>query len=484
MELPSLGGAGGRVARNALFMLGQNVLVTVISIFVTAIIARHLGKTEFGIFNFSFSFVNLFLILSALGLRAVTVRSVAQKKEAVSEYVGLIFALRLMLATVAIPVLLGISYFINRDALVFTCVAVASLSLIFNAVSTTLRDVFQGFEKLSYEAGTAVVIRVFTGVGTILVFALGGGLVSVVTVYMLGSAAGSLVPYFGFRKHGIRIQPWIRKSEALAEMRKALPFALSGVVVLFMSKINPVLLGAFSTQEMVGIYSAAAVIMVVLQTIPDSIATSLYPTVARGHSDGSIRLPPILQRVFFYMSYLSVPIAIGGYIAAPSLIPAIFGKQFVESVPVFQVLILTLPLDFLSLPANYVLGAIHRQRNVVAVYVTAALVNIALNALLVPRMGAVGSAYASLSSSVLACSVSCYVLSRHYRWWVGISRYARLALANAVMGLVILPVRHEHPLWIVLGGMAAYAVATVTFRILTWSQILGFTRQSMGLGFL
>src|SRR5262245_9519747 len=88
------------VVRNSLFMLGQNAFVTVASLFITAVIARHLGKTEFGIFNYSFSFVSLFFVFSALGLRSVTVRSVAQKREGLPKYLGLIFSLRFILGVI------------------------------------------------------------------------------------------------------------------------------------------------------------------------------------------------------------------------------------------------------------------------------------------------------------------------------------------------------------------------------------------------
>src|SRR4029079_10955418 len=111
-----------------------------------------------------------------------------------------------------------------------------------------------------------------------------------------------------------------------------------------------------------------------------------------------------LKRTSFYLLYLGLPIGIGGFVAAGSIIPTIFGSNYLDSVPVFRALILTAPIEFLTLPVIYVLGAIHRQRNVVMISSAMAVFNVGINVILIPRFGALGAAYSALCTSFIFCA--------------------------------------------------------------------------------
>ncbi|MFH1261858.1 MAG: flippase [Pseudomonadota bacterium] len=472
--------AGRRVVKNSLFMFGQNALVTAASVFITALIARHLGKAEYGIFNYCFSFVSLFYILSALGLRSVTVRAVAQKGGALERYVGLVISLRMLLAAVAVPILLVISELLHTDRRILFGVGIVAWTVLSNAFSMSLRDILQGFEKMSYEAASALVVRAFTLIGSLAVILLGGGLYPLIWIYALGSLASCAVPMFGFRRRKLSIAPRWDNFEALAELRKGLPFALNGMLAIFIGKINPILLGNLSTPEMVGVFYAAISFYTIFQTIPDAIATSLFPTVSRGYTDPSVRVAPILQRVFFYCLLLSLPISIGGMLCANPIIRLVFGSRFLEAIPVFQVLMIALPFEFLSLPSNYVLGAIHRQNAVLVLSVGAAVVNVTSCFLLVPRYGAIGTATAVVITGSLYAIGSILTLSRSYPLRSEGARYIKLLVCLGGMAAALYPVRHASPFVSVPLGAAIYGLMLLATRLLSIEQAIDFARQALG----
>jgi O-antigen/teichoic acid export membrane protein len=65
------------VLRNSLFLTVQPVLMNVVSVFVTGYMARVLGPSDFGMFNFVLSFTMLFYPIAILGLNRVSVREMA-----------------------------------------------------------------------------------------------------------------------------------------------------------------------------------------------------------------------------------------------------------------------------------------------------------------------------------------------------------------------------------------------------------------------
>ncbi|MFH1017352.1 MAG: flippase [Pseudomonadota bacterium] len=468
------------VVRNSLFLFGQNALVTVASVVITAIIARRLGKTDYGTFTYAFAFANLFFVFASMGLRPVTVRAIAQTPDRLVPYLGMMFPLRLVLGLVATAVLLLLSRLLHQDRMVILTVAIASGTVLFNSVSSIFRDVFQGFENLSVEAVTAVLVRAFTFLGALLAIALGGGLLSLAWVYAAGGGIGCLYPYIVLRKQHIAVRPRVNASEALGELRKGLPFALASILAIFTSRINPILLGTLSTQAMVGVYAAAMSITSVLQAVPDAIATSLFPTVARGYRTQASKTSHLLQRAFFYLALLGLPIAVGGFLCSDVIIGTIFGHKFVETPPVFRLLILSVPLEFLMLPANFVLGAMHLQKAVLIRTAIGAALNVFLSFLLIPRYGAVGSAWALLATYFFCCIASLAILARHIRVFAEPARYARLAAANLVFGLILFSMRQFNPFLVIPAGALLYLGLTLVFRLMSFRQMSDFLRQSLG----
>lgn len=466
--------------QNTLFLVGRHIIVMLVTIFITAVIARYLGKSLYGVFTYSFAFVNAFLAVSAFGLRSVAVRTIAQDRERASRYAGLMLSLRFMISFIVVAALLILSYFLHEDPLVRLTVGIASGTLVFTSLSTTLWDVFQGFEQLQYEAVSAIGIRLFTLFGALGVIWLNWNVVGLVSVYTAGAFVGFLIPLFFMVKQKLFIRPWFDTKAAFSELRKGVLFAANSFVGVLLTRINPILLGHLSTHAMVGIYTASSNLLLNLAFIPDAIATALFPTVARGFKESSIHVRPLLQKTFFYVLLVGLPIGVGGTICAESIVLFIFGPAFRETVPVFQLLVFTTPLRFLFLPAAYLLGAIDRQRDALIVSSIGAAFNLAGNFFLIPEFGAVGSAWAAVASRFFVCVGCLYFLSRYYSFFSSFSVYLRLVVANVAMAIVIFPLRTQNPIAVVPLGILVYVMAAVGLRLVTWKQIVRFARQSLG----
>lgn len=469
-----------RVIRNSLLMFGQNVVVYGLTLFVAGVMARRLGQEHFGIFNYSFVFADIFFVFATLGLRSVTVREVAQSKGSIQNYIEMAFTLRFLLGLIAWLILVGVAWIMHRDSLVFICLAIASVSVVLNSVSTFMRDVFQGMERMEVEASTQIAIRFFTLIGVITAFHCGGGLLSVVAIYTAGSIVGVAIPFAALRRAGIPLRFRLSLPDTKKELRKGLPFAVNSWIGLFRSKVNPILLGQMGTQAMVGVFTAGKTLLYPMYVIPDSISTALYPTIAREWRNPSAKVELLLQRLYFYITLLGLPIGIGGFICAEQVIGLIFGPGYPEAARVFKILVLIMPLEFLTLPATYALGAIHQQRKVVITTVSAAIVNVLLNILLIPAYGAIGSAFAGVAVSVLYFAMSQYFLSRHFHTFGDSPRYFRLILATVLMAAVVYPLRNSNPAISILSGMAVYACLVLGLRVLTLRQARDFIQQAMG----
>jgi O-antigen/teichoic acid export membrane protein len=93
--------------------------------------------------------------------------------------------------------------------------------------------------------------------------------------------------------------------------------------------------------------------------------------------------------------------AVGGWFAAPFLVPAIYGSAFTSAVPVCQVRLVSLAPHFVNSFTANVLLAWSRIREVLAVQLVLTIVNVVVNLLVVPRYGIMGAAATTVATETL-----------------------------------------------------------------------------------
>jgi len=93
------------VVKNSILLIVSPLILNFISIFVNGLIARKLGKADFGQFVFALTFVTMFGSITNLGLRAITIREIAEDVQHISTFVGKMLVLRCLLAFAAMVLL-------------------------------------------------------------------------------------------------------------------------------------------------------------------------------------------------------------------------------------------------------------------------------------------------------------------------------------------------------------------------------------------
>jgi O-antigen/teichoic acid export membrane protein len=176
---------------------------------------------------------------------------------------------------------------------------------------------------------------------------------------------------------------------------------------------------------------------------------------------------------------LSLPAAIGLLVSAASLLEFLqYGNQFRSSVPLIMILALHVPLVGLDMVLANALNATDGQRAWALVGVSAALINPALNLLLIPlavsgfENGAIGAASATVVTELFIMTVGLRmtkgaVLNRRDFVFV-----AKILLACGLMAAVVIGV--EPSLGLPAGafvGLLTYVAASKQLRVLSCEDV-------------
>jgi O-antigen/teichoic acid export membrane protein len=170
---------------------------------------------------------------------------------------------------------------------------------------------------------------------------------------------------------------------------------LAAVSTFFFTNIAVILLNQFRPVAEAGFFQLAMQLTLAMQVVPMAIAVVAFTIVTRDGADGAWREHRML--ILQTMLYAAVAAAVA-YAAAPLVVPLLAGRAFEPAVGIFRIVALSIfgmSLAAVMAPQWIARGYFLR---VAILYLSAALVGVAGNYLLIPRYGMAAAAWVMVAS--------------------------------------------------------------------------------------
>lgn len=363
-----------------------------------------IGIEEYG--QFSFALAISFIVIQPtleLGLDLVVAKWVSRGR---SEVFKKAFLLRMTAAALAAILSLTLPFFISVDSLLlllmFAYLLLSSLQNLLFALYRGLEDMRRESLILPLEKCSAVIL--------LLLLPLFG-----IRHASLGAAALLLSVFFGgsilvlSSKHDVAralsAPPHPSGPQASTLLREGLALGAVTFLWLVYFRIDSVMLGVMRGDFEVGIYNVAYKILEGLLFIPSTIMIVFFPKLAKRE-----QFDETFGQLLLLLGALGLAISTFLYLASASLIRIIFGPQFSASAPVLQTLALVLLPVFFGHLTTQSLVALDLSQRYLIVASLGALLNVLLNLLLIPSLGAVGAAWATVGTEAFVTLLCVYFL--------------------------------------------------------------------------
>lgn len=214
----------------------------------------------------------------------------------------------------------------------------------------------------------------------------------------------------------------------------------------------------------VGIYSIGYSLAMQLNVfINATLSEAFTPVVMRAYeTGGSEAVRALKDRVLRPMTYAVVAIIAMLLVSGEDLMVALAGRDKAASGEVFIVVGITVSAYALFAIANYGLQLKKRTMQVLLITLVAALLNVALNFILIPRMGYMGAAWAT-AAAYAALTIAQFMVCPG-----GLARLpnARAALVSLLCATVLVVVALESDLFGMQGAWSRLGVAGLLFLAL------------------
>ena len=199
---------------------------------------------------------------------------------------------------------------------------------------------------------------------------------------------------------------------SLSILRRAFPIFLTTVSVAVFGNADVILLGWMKESMEVGYYNAALKVLIIGKSIRITLGPFIFPKVVKVLSISKERSQNFLKIIQVYATAVAIAIAYSGFLYASQIIKLIFGSQYINSAPIFAILIWVAFFDIIGIVYTYFVFSIN-QKLYAKIIIASSVINIILNTILIRTMGAIGSAISYVISSAMI-AIICYIVMYHH----------------------------------------------------------------------
>lgn len=487
-----------RALRGSLFVFITSLITAFIGYFTRIVLARGLTVEDYGLFFAVFSFVSFLLFFRDLGLGSALVKHLAEfkAKKQFNEIKTGIFAVLISLFVLSaifgivlylLAPLLSQNYFKDERAAVIIYFFIAYI--LFSALFMFLGNIFQGFQKiktfsLMEPIRCAIVLLVI-----FLFLKWDYGIIAPVIAYTISWLTVFLVflPFawhaFSFLKYKIQNMRQITKQLYVFGMAVAL--AQIGAKVI--ARIDTLMLTYFTSLTDVGIYNVVQPTALLFLFFSGSITPALYPLVSElWAKKDKKRLTEGIRLLHKYSFIITMPALLSVLVFSSLFLKITFGEEYVVGSFALQILLVGIIFLLVATVNNTVLSAIGKPSAVTKSFIIIAVINGALNLILIPLWGMNGASISTSISYLLLLIISTKYIAKYVQLKIPVTAWIKTLfigviftlIAFALKGILKMNVWAELTITIMAAGLT-YAILAYWMKLIDMAELKTYLKKAI-----
>lgn len=420
------------IKKNLGFQTAYQILNTCLPLITAPYLARVLGASQLGVFSYTSSIVAYFTLVAMLGTVNYGTRSIATVKGSREERSRIFWGIYLFQMLVSfIALILYIGYLLmvcNDNRIVATIQIISIIDCFFN-----INWLFFGIENFKLTVTRNIVIKLVTVVAILLFVKHPGDLWKYTTIMLAGTLISDGVLWF-YLPTVVDFKP-VKPKEIVKHIG---PNIILFVPLLAMSvyhTMDKTMLGILSTYEESGFYYNADKVINIPVNILGGIGTVMLPRMTSLISVGNKREGDKLFLLSLEgVTAVSVAIAVGIAAVSTEFVPLFFGEGYDTCIMLIIVLAPVLIIKGFSLTArNQYLIPYKLEYVFIQSVIIGAIVNVCFNAILIPKLGAMGAVIGTFLAEFSACALQFAILRRY----VSVQKAIRNCIGYIVIGIIM-----------------------------------------------
>ncbi|MDT2753534.1 oligosaccharide flippase family protein [Enterococcus pseudoavium] len=444
-------------------------LVKIILPIVTIpIVSNALGPYGIGVYNYTNSIAQYFVLIAGLGVGVYGNREIARIRdddEKLSQKFWELFSMSFLISFISLILYLVVVSF-SKERFYFYLQAIVIVAAVFD-ISWFFMGI-EDFKKTSLSS-------------------LAAQLISFLAILFFVKEKSDLWIYILIQSMNILISQgfmWIFIWEKITFVRikirdmaqhilPSLQYFIPKVAIILYTNLNKTLLGWLDTKDAVGFFSNTLLMNGILVTLVTTLDMVLLPKfsnlVAKGHVQEILKT---MKKTITLQLFFTIPMMFGILIVTPKLVPWFFGPEFlllIKTIPMVSPLIIIMPLG-MAVGRQYLV-----PMNRITVYnkavIYGAIVSVIANLILIPYIGIYGAIIATLLAETFVTLTRFFAFKKETNISLGYKNIILCVLAGIIMYVVTSyvtnPLSSSMITTVIQGilGVVIYMIATMVFKV-------------------
>lgn len=407
-----------RVLKNASWIIGIQVVKSLLGLVISMLTARFLGPSNFGLINYAASIVAFVSPIMYLGLTGVLVQEIVNRPESEGKILGTAISLSFFSSLLCIG---GVIAFVNiankgeRDTII-VC-ALYSILLIFQSLEMIVYW-FQAKLLSKYSSLVSLIAYLIVSAYKIFLLAAKKSIywfaVSNALDYMI-IAVCLLIVYRKLGGQKLRFS----FADAKRMLSKSRYYIVSNMMIAIFAQTDRIMLKLMIDDAATGYYSAAVTCAGMTGFIFSAIIDSFRPMIFDNKKTDERQYENNICRLYSIIIYLSLLQSVVITVFSKLIIHILYGSAYDPSINALRLIVWYTTFSYLGSVRNIWILAEDKQKYLWVINLSGAAANITLNYFLIPVMGIMGAALASLITQIFT---------------------------NVIIGFIIKPIRYNNTL--------------------------------------
>lgn len=410
MKKPQISEKKKRALTNIAWAISGKIVSLTGVLVVGIIVARYLGKEQYGIMNYVISFVAIFQVFADFGLDFIQIREESKHPAHKDKIIGTTFTLKLFFAILTLLAILIITTLSEHDGRIRCYIMIYALSVILNT-SWVSRNHFTSIVWNEYVVKTEI-SRTLIGMAIKIAFVL---LHLPLIWFIVSLVIDSILLAVGYTVSYIRKIDSIRKWNfdrdlAVFMLKQSFPLLLSGAAIVVYNRIDQMMIGKMIDQSHLGVYSVAVRFTELLVFVPTIIAQTISPILVEVRQKDAARYEE-LSRVFMNVTVsVCILLAILTSLLSYPIVRFTFGRMYIEAASVLSILAFKVVGDGLSQTSGQLMIIEGIQKYASIRNIIGCVTCVGLNLIFISRYGIHGVAYVAIITILVSGTLADFII--------------------------------------------------------------------------
>lgn len=420
------------VKKNFLYQSIYEVLFLLLPLMTSPYISRVLGASNIGIYAYTYSIVNYFVLFCNLGIKNYGNREISRNRDNPEKlnrtFSGILF-LHFLISAIVFIVYIGYILYVKKEYRLY--VIIQSLYVI--SAFIDISWLFFGLEEFKITVTRNSIIKIVSAL-SIFVFVRNQ---HDLWIYILILAAANLFSntylWFYVKKYVTICR--VPRKEIVRHLPQMFVLFIPGIAVSLYNYMDKIMLGSMTTTVELGFYENAEKITTTVFSIIGALGTVMLPRMsniaAKGETDKAHKY---IENSMKLVMCLSFALSFGIAAVAEVFSPIFWGNEFTKCDILIKFLSIIVPIKAFAnvLRTQYLIPNKIDRGHVISVC-CGAIVNVILNILLIPHLRSLGATIGTIAAEFSVCIVVAVYSHRE----LPLAKYIKNGLIYILFGVVM-----------------------------------------------